>query len=113
MPQARTRRTRTSGDAKPAPASKRRSRAATVAPLPKASARRAGLRYVSDETSAGIRRVKAGKGFRYVRGRGGRVRDAATLGRIRSLVIPPAWTDVWICPSPQGHLQATGRDARG
>jgi DNA topoisomerase-1 len=57
--------------------------------------------------------VKAGNGFRYVRGRGASVRDKSTLGRIRSLVIPPAWTDVWICPNPQGHVQATGRDARG
>jgi DNA topoisomerase-1 len=83
-----------------------------LAPPPTASARRAGLRYVTDE-SAGIRRVKAGNGFRYVRGRGASVRDKSTLGRIRSLVIPPAWTDVWICPNPHGHVQATGRDARG
>ncbi len=72
----------------------------------------AGLRYVSADRP-GIRRVRAGAGFRYVDPHGRPVRNQATLRRIRSLVIPPAWTDVWICPSPQGHLQATGRDARG
>jgi DNA topoisomerase-1 len=60
----------------------------------------------------GIRRVRAGSGFRYVDSEGHPIHDATTLGRICSLVIPPAWTDVWICPDPQGHLQATGRDAR-
>ncbi|MFO0965924.1 MAG: DNA topoisomerase IB [Gemmataceae bacterium] len=79
---------------------------------PQASARRAGLRYVSDDTP-GIRRVAAGKRFRYVDAAGKSVRDALTLARIRSLVIPPAWTDVWICPVENGHIQATGRDARG
>jgi DNA topoisomerase-1 len=93
-------------------AASRRGTAKKVTPPPAASARRAGLRYVSDETD-GICRLRAGSGFRYVRGRGGAVRDPATLRRIRSLVIPPAWTDVWICPNPNGHLQATGRDARG
>ncbi|HEU4828889.1 MAG TPA: hypothetical protein VFT04_06820 [Gemmatimonadales bacterium] len=72
----------------------------------------AGLRYVSD-ASPGIRRLAAGAGFRYVDARGAAVRDAATLARIRALAVPPAWTDVWICPSPRGHIQATGRDARG
>jgi len=72
----------------------------------------AGLRYVAD-TAPGIRRRRAGRGFRYVGSDGKPVRDAATLERIRSLAIPPAWTDVWICGSPRGHLQATGRDARG
>jgi DNA topoisomerase-1 len=72
----------------------------------------AGLRYVSD-ASPGIRRVASGKGFRYVDSRGAAVRDAATLARIRALAIPPAWTDVWICPTARGHIQATGRDARG
>src|SRR4029079_16892574 len=52
------------------------------------------------------------KRFRYVDARGKAVRDAATLSRIRALAIPPAWTNVWICPSPHGHMQATGRDAR-
>jgi DNA topoisomerase I len=79
---------------------------------PAASAKIAGLRYVSDQIP-GIRRIGTGKTFRYIRPTGGVVRDSETLGRIRSLVIPPAWTDVWICPDPNGHLQAVGRDARG
>src|SRR5262245_36656454 len=61
----------------------------------------------------GIRRIGTGKVFRYIRPDGRQVRDAATLQRIRSIVIPPAWRDVWICPIPEGHLQAVGRDARG
>ncbi len=76
-----------------------------------ASAKAAGLHYVNDQ-GPGIRRKRRGRGFVYVDSRGKLVRDAATLGRIRSLVIPPAWTDVWICPRPDGHLQATGRDAK-
>jgi DNA topoisomerase-1 len=76
------------------------------------AAAEAGLRYVSDE-SPGIGRRRSGKGFSYGAPGGGTVKDAATLGRIRSLAIPPAWTQVWICPHPQGHIQATGRDARG
>jgi DNA topoisomerase-1 len=72
----------------------------------------AGLRYVSD-ASPGIRRVASGKGFRYVDPRGTTVKDAATLSRIRALAIPPAWTDVWIASTARGHIQATGRDARG
>jgi DNA topoisomerase I len=82
----------------------------TVDPL--AAAQVAGLRYVNDE-SPGIRRKKRGGSFGYVGPDGKAVTDAASLGRIRSLAIPPAWTEVWICPSPQGHIQATGRDARG
>ena len=78
---------------------------------PTESARAAGLRYVND-ASAGIARRSAGPGFRYVNGGGRSVRDAATLARIRALAIPPAWTEVWICPREDGHLQATGRDAR-
>jgi DNA topoisomerase-1 len=73
--------------------------------------RRADLRWVSDSTP-GISRRAHGGHFRYARADGSTVRDAATLQRIRSLAIPPAWTDVWICPDPDGHLQATGRDAR-
>lgn len=61
----------------------------------------------------GIRRVRSGKGFRYVDAAGARVTDAATLQRIRELVIPPAWEDVWICAVANGHVQATGIDARG
>ena len=82
----------------------------TVAP--EESARAAGLRYSSD-TRPGIRRVKNGSGFKYVDPSGKVIRAAAELQRIRSLVIPPAWTNVWISPDPRGHLQATGRDARG
>jgi DNA topoisomerase-1 len=76
------------------------------------SARAAGLRYVHDDRP-GIRRVPRGKAFRYLDPDGRPVRDAETLARIRALVIPPAWTDVWICLHANGHLQATGRDARG
>jgi DNA topoisomerase IB len=72
----------------------------------------AGLRYVSD-AARGIRRVRRGRGFGYRDADGATVRDRATLARIRALAIPPAWTDVWICADPRGHLQATGRDARG
>jgi DNA topoisomerase-1 len=79
---------------------------------PVESARAAGLRYVSD-LIPGIRRLRVGKGFRYTASDGRPIRDAETLGRIKRLAIPPAWTDVWICPDPRGHLQATGRDARG
>lgn len=79
---------------------------------PVESAKAAGLRYVSD-TVPGIRRRRCGKGFRYIDPEGKTVRDKETLARIRSLVIPPAWTGVWICPNPKGHLQVTGRDARG
>jgi DNA topoisomerase I len=79
---------------------------------PVESAQAAGLRYVSD-TQPGIRRKRAGTGFTYVGPDGKTIHDAAELARIRSLAIPPAYTDVWICPSPNGHIQATGRDARG
>jgi DNA topoisomerase I len=81
-------------------------------PLPQETAFSAGLRYVTDGEK-GLRRVAQGKGFRFLRADGSTVADVATLERIRSLVIPPAWTDVWICPSPNGHLQAHGRDAKG
>jgi DNA topoisomerase I len=76
------------------------------------AARVAGLKYVSD-TGPGIRRERDGTGWRYVDPSGHLVHDPATLERIRSLAIPPAYTDVWICPDPLGHIQATGRDARG
>jgi len=79
---------------------------------PAESARAAGLRYVTD-FRPGIRRKRHGKNFSYYDAEGKLIRDRETLARIRSLVIPPAWTGVWICPSPNGHLQATGRDARG
>jgi len=76
------------------------------------SAAVAGLRYVS-ETGPGIQRRRAGSGFVYIGLRGKRVRDKKELERIRSLVIPPAWTSVWICPHANGHIQAVGRDAKG
>jgi DNA topoisomerase-1 len=69
------------------------------------------LKYVSNE-SPGICRKRAGAGFTFVNARGKPVRDEATLRRIKSLVIPPAWSEVWISPDPAGHLQATGLDAR-
>jgi DNA topoisomerase-1 len=80
---------------------------------PVQAAEDAGLRWVSDDRP-GIRRVKSGaKGFRYLDPDGRPLRDERTLSRIRKLVIPPAWTQVWICPTANGHIQATGRDARG
>ena len=71
-----------------------------------------GLRYVCDR-EPGIRRRRCGGGFAYYLPSGGAVHDAATLGRIRALAIPPAYREVWICCDAAGHLQATGRDARG
>jgi DNA topoisomerase-1 len=79
---------------------------------PEASAESAGLRYAGDD-GPGITRRRAGRGFSYRRPDGTLIRDARTLDRIRSLAIPPAWTDVWIATRSNGHLQATGRDARG
>jgi len=84
---------------------------APTAPDPVTSAKEAGLRYVTDDTP-GIRRVHHGKGFTYVDANNKTIHDDETLIRIKSLVIPPAWKDVWICPNPNGHLQATGRDDR-
>lgn len=81
-------------------------------PSPTDSAQAAGLRYVSD-TMPGIARKRAGNGFSYVGADGKRISDKKEIARIRSLAIPPAYTDVWICPRPNGHIQATGRDARG
>src|SRR6478609_7248254 len=72
----------------------------------------AGLAYVSDE-SPGISRIKKRKNFIYKSPNGKTIDDFETLVRIRALAIPPAWTNVWICPNPRGHIQATGRDARG
>ena len=74
-------------------------------------ARSAGLRYVNDG-APGIARLPDGKSFRYVDASGKDIEDEATLARVRALVIPPAWTDVWICKHENGHLQATGRDAK-
>ena len=79
---------------------------------PKDAAESAGLRYVSDDRP-GIRRKKAGSGFTYTRADGARITDREVLNRIKALAIPPAWTVVWICPFANGHIQATGRDAKG
>jgi DNA topoisomerase-1 len=81
-------------------------------PDPVASARAAGLRYVTD-TKPGIRRRKSGKGWTYLSPSGEVLKDPAERLRINALAIPPAWTGVWICPRANGHIQATGRDARG
>lgn len=87
-------------------------RAASLPADPVQSAIVAGLRYVT-AMRHGILRKRAGRGFTFIDPEGRRLRDRGELKRIRSLVIPPAWTKVWICPSPQGHLQAAGYDARG
>lgn len=79
---------------------------------PQEAAESAGLVYVSD-SEPGIRRRGAGRGFSYRDADDKPVKDKETLARIRALAIPPAWTDVWICADPNGHVQATGRDARG
>ncbi|MDQ3369765.1 MAG: DNA topoisomerase IB [Myxococcota bacterium] len=79
---------------------------------PVAAARAVALRHSSDEAPA-ITRVRRGTAFRYISSGGKPVRDASTLSRIRALAIPPAWTAVWISADPDGHIQATGRDARG
>lgn len=77
-----------------------------------ASARAAKLRYVSDRTP-GISRVKVEHGFDFFGPDGGKISDEGELQRLRKLAVPPAYTDVWICHDPRGHLQAVGRDARG
>ena len=93
-----------------------RKRRRTVTPVsytePVRAARTASLRYVTD-AAPGIKRRRAGRGFLYLHPGGRPVRDRPTLERIRAIVIPPAWENVWICPYPNGHIQATGRDARG
>ena len=81
-------------------------------PDPVASATSAGLRYVTD-ARPGIRRKKVGTRMVYLDADGKIIRDAEVLGRIKSLAIPPAWRDVWICPCAHGHVQATGLDAKG
>lgn len=84
-------------------------------PAPSATveaAEEAGLRYVSD-ADPGYTRRQNGEEFKYFDTQGKRIREEERLLRIKRLAIPPAWTDVWICPSPNGHIQATGRDARG
>jgi DNA topoisomerase I len=67
----------------------------------------------SDCSAPGLRRVKRGRGFAYLDEHGGRIQNQEVLERLRGLAIPPAWTDVWICPDPAGHLQATGIDSAG
>jgi DNA topoisomerase I len=94
--------------AKPGAATGRRELPADVA----VAIRDSGLRYV-DDTSPGIGRRRAGRAFQYVAPSRRRLSDEATLDRIRRLAIPPAWKEVWICPRANGHIQATGRDARG
>jgi DNA topoisomerase-1 len=79
---------------------------------PEAAASAAGLRYVTDE-EPGYRRLHTGSSFRYVDAQGEKITSERALARIKSLVIPPAWTDIWICASANGHLQVTGRDAAG
>jgi DNA topoisomerase I len=79
---------------------------------PKDAAESAGLRYLSDARS-GIRRKKTGAGFSYTRADGSKLSERDALRRIKALAVPPAWTDVWICPFADGHIQATGRDAKG
>jgi len=79
---------------------------------PRAVAGDAGLRYTTD-ARPGMTRRRSGTGFSYRDADGRTIRDREVIGRIRALAIPPAWTDVWICPWPNGHLQASGRDARG
>jgi len=79
---------------------------------PKDAAESAGLIYVSDGRP-GIRRKKAGKGFTYTRPDGSKLSESDVQTRIKALAIPPAWTNVWICPFADGHIQATGRDAKG
>src|SRR5688572_18241974 len=76
------------------------------------SARAAGLRYAST-AEPGIQRRRRGRGFQYLDATGTPVQDEDILHRIAAIVIPPAWTDVWICADPRGHLQAVGFDSRG
>jgi DNA topoisomerase-1 len=96
----------------PAKSARKQSAAPTTLPDPLDSARAAGLRYVYD-TRPGISRHRTRTGFTYRTTDNKPLRDKETLARIKALVIPPAWESVWICPLPNGHLQATGRDAKG
>ncbi len=97
---------------KAAASPRRRRQQVEIITDPAESAKAAGLRYIPDN-KPGIQRKPHGKTFRYITVDGSPLRDVPTLARIKSLAIPPAWKDVWICPSPNGHLQATGRDAKG
>ena len=78
---------------------------------PEECAEEAGLVYVSDE-EPGIKRLRKGKGFTYKSPRSQTIKNPKVIERIKKLVVPPAWKDVWICQEPEGHLQVTGRDAR-
>ena len=86
--------------------------AGAIATDPLLATEEAGLYYVHEE-APGITRRRAGRGFSYRDTAGRLVRNKKQLQRIQSLAIPPAWTEVWICPDPNGHIQATGRDAKG
>jgi DNA topoisomerase-1 len=92
--------------------SRKRKYAKIIARDPVRAAEEASLNYVSDD-SPGIKRLRVGNAFRYQNANGKKITRATELRRIEALAIPPAWEQVWICPSPTGHLQATGRDARG
>ena len=109
MPNARPARHRTP---KPVAWASSPESSATVGPDPEEVAREAGLRYVSDGRP-GITRRRSGRGWSYRAPDGTLLRDAKTLARIRGLAVPPAWSEVWISPLVCGHIQATGRDARG
>jgi DNA topoisomerase I len=85
--------------------------AVTLTIEPQRAARLAGLRYVTDAV-AGITRRRAGRGFSYLDPSGARIADPEEIARIKAIAVPPAWEDVWICTFANGHLQATGRDAR-
>jgi DNA topoisomerase-1 len=89
-----------------------RSRALRAALDPRRAARVADLTYVTN-AAPGIRRQRFGRGFRYLKPDGRVLRDPVELARLRRLMVPPAWRDVWICPDPHGHIQAVGRDSRG
>jgi DNA topoisomerase I len=91
---------------------RKKKQAKQIASDPQEAAEEAGLRYVSDEQPGYTRKAK-GKSFQYFDTDGKLMRDETRLLRIRRLAIPPAYKDVWICPSPNGHIQATGRDDRG
>ncbi len=91
---------------------KKNAASSTATPNPIESAQEAGLIYVSIERP-GIHRRKVGSTFQYFDSNGKQIKSDGELARIKSLAIPPAWTDVWICSSPRGHIQAGGKDARG
>jgi DNA topoisomerase IB len=94
------------------PGRRRKPRLPEIVTDPVESAKAAGLRYVT-ESAAGIRRRRVGKSFTYLDAQGHRIRDADTVRRIRALAIPPAWTDVWICPTANGHTRRPAAMQRG